>query len=146
MTLSKLSSVALLIFVVAGCQVSDYQQPVSTTSAAAQVNSDTVKVTDQSFVDIVAQSDQPVLIDFWAPWCGPCRQLGPTIENLATRYKGRVIVGKLDVDEAPTVSSEYGISSIPTILFFERGEEVQRVTGVRSEAQLASIVDSLLEN
>jgi thioredoxin 1 len=85
---------------------------------------------DQNFQHEVLQSDDVVVVDFWAPWCGPCRLLGPTIEKLANVNPLHVKVGKLNVDESPQAAAEFGIHSIPTVLVFRQGEEVARTTGV----------------
>ena len=85
--------------------------------------------TDANFQTEVLSSQQPVLVDFWAPWCGPCRMVGPIVEELAGSYAGKVKVGKLNTDDNPNVASRYGIMSIPTILLFKNGEIVDRIVG-----------------
>ena len=104
-----------------------------------------IHFTDENFDAEVLQSDQPVLVDVWAEWCGPCRLLGPTIEELAGQYDGSVKVGKLDVDENPQTAAAYQVSSIPTVLLFQNGEVLERFVGVQpkqryEEALQASIV------
>ena len=84
----------------------------------------TVKVTDASFEDEVLKSETPVLVDFWAEWCGPCRMVGPVVEELAKDYEGKAVVGKVNVDNNPQTAMKYGIRSIPTILFLKNGEVV----------------------
>ena len=101
-------------------------------------------VTDASFEADVLKSDVPVLVDFWAPWCGPCRVVGPTLDRIAERYAGRVTVAKVNVDENPATSMEYGIRSIPTIALFSGGEVVSGVTGVAPEAHFAAMLDEAL--
>ncbi len=91
----------------------------------------------------VLNADKPVLVDFYADWCGPCRQLAPTIEQLARQYEGRAIVSKVNVDRHPELAGRYGIQSIPAVLFFKDGREVQRLVGVHSESTYATVLDKL---
>ena len=93
--------------------------------------SNALHFTDANFQSEVLDSDQPVLVDFWAAWCGPCRAVGPTIEELAKQYDGTVKVGKLDVDENPYAASGFGISSIPAVLLFKDGKVVETLVGVQ---------------
>jgi len=88
-----------------------------------------IKVDDTNFKQEVLESDVPVLVDFWAEWCGPCRMVAPVVEELAGEYDGRLKVCKLNVDEAPVTASEYGIMSIPTLAIFKNGEVVERIIG-----------------
>lgn len=99
--------------------------------------------TDANFEQDVINSDVPVLVDFWAEWCMPCRMLAPTIDELAQEYDGRVKVGKLDTDGNREVSMKYGIQSIPTLILFKGGEEAGRVTGLTSKPDLAAKLDEL---
>lgn len=89
-----------------------------------------LEITDSTFKDTVLNSDKPVLVDFWAVWCGPCRMLGPIIEEVAKDFEGKAIVGKVDVDNNQEVSMQYGIRSIPTVLIFKNGEVVDKIVGV----------------
>lgn len=97
----------------------------------------TTKVTDASFDQEVLQADLPVLVDFWAEWCGPCRMTGPVVEELATNYAGQLKVCKLNVDENPQTASRYQVMSIPTLLLFKGGQEQDRIIGYQPLEQLA---------
>ena len=103
-----------------------------------------LQITDASFEEAVLKSDKPVLVDFGAEWCGPCRTLGPIIEELATEYEGRVVVGKVDVDNNQEYSAKYGVRNIPTVLMFKDGEVVGRQVGVASKKTYTDSLDSLL--
>lgn len=100
------------------------------------------QITDATFDMQVLKSDQPVLLDFWAPWCGPCRALGPVIEELASEYAGRVQIAKMNVDENPVTPGKYGIRAIPTLILFKNGEAVEQVTGAVSKDAIKNILDS----
>lgn len=100
-------------------------------------------VNDDTFESEILQSELPALVDFWAPWCGPCLMMGPTIEKLAGDYDGRARIAKVNVDDAPALASRYGIRSIPSLLFFKGGEVVDQLVGVQSEAALAEKLDGL---
>ena len=96
-----------------------------------------VEITDQSFQETVLNSDKPVLVDFWAAWCGPCRMLGPIIEEVANDFEGRALVGKVDVDNNQQISVDYGIRNIPTVLIFKNGEVVDKIVGVAPKEVIA---------
>ncbi|MBL8004244.1 MAG: thioredoxin [Candidatus Kapabacteria bacterium] len=98
--------------------------------------------TDDSFNKEVLESEQPVLVDFWAAWCGPCRMIEPIVEELAVEYEGKVKIGKVDVDNSPNVAMQYGIRSIPTILIFKKGEVVDTIVGAVSKNELVSRIQA----
>lgn len=100
-----------------------------------------VVLTDQTFERVVGQSSKPVLVDFWAPWCGPCRMVAPTVEQLAGEFAGRAVVAKLNVDENPQVSQRFGIRSIPALVIFQRGQVVERIVGVRPASALRAALE-----
>jgi thioredoxin 1 len=97
--------------------------------------------TDGNFDDTVLKSSGPVLVDFWAEWCGPCKRLGPTVDALATDYAGKVTVGKLNVDENPNVSFKFQIRGIPTLLLFKGGQVVESLVGVAGKDELKQVID-----
>jgi thioredoxin 1 len=99
---------------------------------------------DATFEADVLTNDTPVLVDFWAPWCGPCRMVAPVVEELAEDYEGKVKFVKLNTDENPQVSAKYGIRSIPTLLIFKNGEAVGQVVGFRPKSDLAKHLDTAL--
>ena len=101
-------------------------------------------VTDQNFEDEVVNADTPTLVDFWAPWCGPCRMVAPIVEELANEYEGRVKFVKLNTDENPAVSMRYGIRSIPTLLVFKDGEVKGQIVGFRPKNDLKIRLESVL--
>ena len=98
--------------------------------------------TDSNFSTDVLQAGVPVLVDFWAPWCGPCRQIAPTIDQLATENAGSVKVGKVNIDENPGTAQEYGVSSIPTLLVFNGGEVVNRLVGAQPKSRMQQALDA----
>jgi thioredoxin 1 len=104
-----------------------------------------IEFTDANFNEKVLQSDKPVLVDFWAEWCGPCRMVGPIVEELAKEYDGKAVIGKLNVDENPQVSSQYGIRSIPTLLVFKGGQLVDKQIGAVPKSALVAKLDSQLK-
>lgn len=103
-----------------------------------------IEITDANFEEIVLKSEKPVLVDFWAEWCGPCRLLGPIVEEMATEYEGRAIIGKVNVDENPGVSAKFGIRNIPTVIFVKGGEIADKSIGAVPKTQLASKLDAIL--
>lgn len=105
---------------------------------------DVIDFTDSNFQSEVLDSKEPVLVDFWAVWCMPCRAIAPAVEALATEYKGRAKVGKLNVDENQQVAARYGIRSIPTLLVFKDGKPVDQIVGVQPKDKLAAALDRAL--
>ncbi len=103
-----------------------------------------LEVTDTSFAKDVLESGKPAMVDFWATWCGPCRMVGPTVEELAKEYEGQAVVAKVDVDSNQQIAAEYGIRNIPTILFFKDGQVVDKVVGVVPKAQLEQKLKALM--
>ncbi len=99
------------------------------------------QITDATFADSVLKSDIPVLLDFWAPWCGPCRAVGPIVDELATEYEGKVLVAKMNVDENPNTPAKFGIRAIPTLIIFKGGEVVEQVTGAVTKEALKEKLD-----
>lgn len=104
----------------------------------------TIEVTDSDFDEIVLKSDKPVIVDFWAEWCVPCRIIGPIVSELAEEYQDKAVVAKFDVDSNPEISAKYGIRNIPTILFFKNGENVDKQVGVVPKSSIESKLQALL--
>lgn len=105
---------------------------------------DSVAITDDNFDELVVKSEIPVLIDFWAPWCGPCRVIGPIINELATDYKGRVLIGKINVDQNPGLSQHFRVKSIPTLMFIKNGQMVERISKLIPKPNLEEMLDDLI--
>ncbi|MBD8388539.1 thioredoxin [Dysgonomonas sp. BGC7] len=103
-----------------------------------------LEITDASFEDLL-KSEKPLVIDFWAEWCGPCRMVGPIVEELADEYAGKVTIGKVDVDNNDEITSKYGIRNIPTILFIKNGEVVDKQVGAAQKSVLTEKVENLLK-
>ncbi|OFX22140.1 MAG: thioredoxin [Bacteroidetes bacterium GWA2_31_9b] len=104
----------------------------------------TIEVNDSNFEELVLKSDKPVLVDFWAEWCGPCRMIGPLVEELSDDYSGKAVFAKVDVDNSPGVASKFGIRNIPTILFIKNGEVVDKQVGAVPKSNLESKLIPLL--
>jgi thioredoxin 1 len=102
----------------------------------------TAEFTDTNFKSDVLQSTEPVLVDFWAPWCGPCRMIAPVVEELASENQGSLKVGKVNIDDNPSVAMEYGVSSIPTLMIFKGGDVVERFVGVQPKSRLQQAIDA----
>ena len=104
----------------------------------------TASVTDASFQSDVLESDVPVLVDFWAPWCGPCRMVAPVVDEISEQYEGKIKVVKLNTDENPNIASQYGIRSIPTLMIFKGGQRVDMVVGAVPKTTLANTLEKYL--
>jgi thioredoxin 1 len=102
-----------------------------------------IEITDANFDEILS-SGKPLLVDFWAEWCGPCKMIGPVVEELASEYEGKAIIGKLNVDNNPEVTTRYKVSSIPTLLFFKNGVQVDKQIGVTPKSVLAQKLNSII--
>jgi len=99
-----------------------------------------MELTDSNFADGIAASDQPVLVDFWAPWCPPCRMIAPVLEGLAAEYAGKVKIAKLNIDDNPRTASAFGVASIPTLILFKGGRPVDVIIGARPRADIEGVI------
>ena len=104
-----------------------------------------IELTDANFDELVLKSDKPVLVDFWAEWCGPCRMVGPSVEELSKEYEGKAVVGKMNVDNNPNVSMQFGIRNIPALLYFKNGQVVDKQIGAVPKSILAGKLDAQLQ-
>lgn len=102
-----------------------------------------IQATDADFAQLI-KGDRPCMVDFWAPWCGPCKAIGPMVAELAAEYEGRITIAKMNVDENPTTPGKYGIRAIPTLIMFKNGEVIDQVTGAVGKTQLAAMLDKAL--
>ena len=100
-----------------------------------------LEITDSNFEETVLKSDKPVMVDFWAAWCGPCRMVGPIIDELSEEYDGKAIIGKIDIDSNQQYAAQFGVRNIPTVLVFKDGELVDRKVGVSSKNDYAETID-----
>ncbi len=105
----------------------------------------TIAVTDDTFEQQVLKSERPVMVDFWAPWCGPCRAVAPILEDLATEYDNRVVIAKVNTDENPRYMNEYGIMAIPTMIVFRNGQVVDRIEGAGPKSFYKTRIDAMLQ-
>ena len=103
-----------------------------------------IDLTDANFEEVVLKSDKPAIVDLWAEWCGPCRMVGPLVEEMSHEFEGRAVIGKLDVDSNPGITAKYGIRNIPTILFFKNGEIADKQVGAVPKSVLVAKLEKLL--
>jgi thioredoxin 1 len=104
-----------------------------------------IEITDANFAAEVEQSETPVLVDFWAPWCGPCKMIAPIVEEIATEYEGKLKVGKMNTDDNMQVPTKFGIMSIPTLMIFKNGEVVERIVGAQPKEALTGKINAVLD-
>jgi thioredoxin 1 len=110
------------------------------TDGGSQMGTHTKSVTDSSFENDVLKSDTPVLVDFWAEWCGPCKAIGPRLEEIAGEYSGKVVVAKVNVDENPGAPAKYGVRGIPTLIMFKSGKEVEQLVGAHPKDKIVDLI------
>ena len=110
------------------------------------MTSEPLHVTDQEFEEVVLKNELPVIVDFWAPWCGPCRMVGPILDKLAKEYEGKIVIAKVNTDENQSWASKYHVRGVPTMLFIQNGEVVKQQVGALPEPMLRQAVDQLLES
>jgi len=134
------TAIASALAVVIVCLASGCHQPSSTTSHEAEAKN-VLTLTKDNFQTEVLSSPQPVLVDFWATWCGPCKTVAPTVAELATEFEGKAKVGKVDVDAQPELAKQYDISAIPALMIFKDGKVVEQFVGVRSKSELKAALD-----
>ena len=103
-----------------------------------------LEFTDSNFEELALKSDKPVVVDFWAEWCGPCRMIGPSIEQMATEFEGKAVIGKVNVDNCPGIASRFGIRNIPTVLYIKNGEVADKQVGAVSKSALVQKLEALL--
>nr|AOE06674.1 thioredoxin [uncultured bacterium] len=104
-----------------------------------------IEINDSNFEETVLKSDKPVMVDFWAAWCGPCRMVGPIMDELSSEFQGRAVVGKVDIDSNQQYAAKFGIRNIPTVLIFKNGELVERKVGVLSKIDYSKLLDELVQ-
>lgn len=103
-----------------------------------------IDLTDESFEDLIKTSDKPVMVDFWAPWCGPCKAIAPSVEALSNEFDGQVIFAKVNVDDNPLSPSKYGVQAIPTLIFFKDGEIAEQITGMVAKEKIEETLKGIL--
>jgi len=138
---TRLWSVSLVLLLLAGCRSAT--EPPAPGPASAP--SEPATLTDQNFDQLVFNSDKPVLVDFTATWCPPCKEMEPIVAQLAADYEGRAVVGKLDVDQNAATSKEYNVTAVPTFMVFKGVEVVERIEGATAKSDLAAAIDAVLE-
>jgi thioredoxin 1 len=134
----------IALFISADRQLANYTAPENGIAVINDNKGGTIEFTDANFKSKVLSSNQLSVVDFWAPWCGPCRAMGPVIEDLAKEYNGKVNIGKLNVDNNPNVSEKYNITSIPTLLFIKDGKVVDKLVGVYPRSKLEKKIKALM--